>query len=133
MGTLVTALLKEDTKPDYTVETVAAGSVAVADGEFAVFVGSNQDPQTIMNAGKQKCLQGLREAHWPNPVTLEFSSAVYKITTGTLTVANGAAPTLTEDDVAVLQGLDFNFAGSSNSGHVHRLFEKALEDVLRGD
>lgn len=131
MGTLVKATAKHDTKPNYSIATVAAGSVTVADGEFALFVGANQDPQTIMNAGKQKCLQALREAHWPNPVTTQLSAAVYKITTGTLAVTNGVAPTLTEDDVAVLQGLDFNVAGSSNSAHVHRLFEMALEGALK--
>jgi hypothetical protein len=131
MGTLVTAAAKEATKPQYTVETVLAGSVAVLDGEFAVFIGANQDPQTIMNAGKQKCLQALREAHWPNPVTLEFSTASYDITTGSLTLSNGAAQTLTEDDVAIIQGFDFNRAESSNSGHVHRLFEAGLEQALK--
>ena len=131
MGTLVTAAAKEDTKPAFTLETVAAGSVAVADGELAVFVGENQDPQTIMNAGFDKCLEALRDAHWPNPVTTENSAAVYKITTGILTVTNDAPPTLTEDDVAILQGLDFNYAGSSNSGTCHRLFEVILEQALK--
>ena len=131
MGTLVTAAAKEDTKEAYPVESPAAAAVAVADGELAVFVGANQDPQAIMGAGFQKCLQAIREAHWPNPVTTEFSAAVYTITTGTLAVSNGAHPTLTENDVAILQGLDFNTAGSSNSGHCHRLFETALEQALK--
>jgi hypothetical protein len=131
MGTLVTAAAKEDTKEAFTVESPLAAAVAVADGELAVFVGANQDPQTIMNAGFQKCLNALRDAGWPNPVTLEFSAAKYTITTGTLVVSNGAHPTLTENDVAIVQGLDFNYGGSSNSGKCHRLFETALEQALK--
>lgn len=131
MGTLVKSTAKEDTKDAYALTSPAAAAVAVADGELAVFVGANQDPQTIMAAGFQKCLQALRDAHWPNPVTLQLSAAVYKITTGVLSVTNGAAPTLTEDDVAILQGLDFNYAGSSNSGACHKLFEVALEQALK--
>jgi hypothetical protein len=71
----------------------------------------------------------LREQGWPNPVTLQLSYAQYDTVSHTMTVGNGAAPTLAETDVAVLQGLDFTAAGDSNSPHVRRMAELYLESA----
>lgn len=132
MGTLVTSKKVADTKPQYAVETVAAAAVAVVDGELAVFIGTVALSQVAkINGIIKECRQALREAKWPNPVTLEFSAAVYTVTTGALAVTNGAHPTLTENDVAVIQGFDFSRDHYSNSTTVVRLTEKGLEDVLK--
>lgn len=126
MGTLVTAAAKENTKPNYTVETVAFGSVAVADGELAVFVGNAiPSAETWAAPGLQKALQGIREAHWPDPASLSVINSIYDV------AADAKTDTLSETCVAIIQGAGFNTAGSSNSGHAHRLFEMALEGVLK--
>jgi len=130
MGTLVTAAYDYNTKPNYTIATVAAGSVSPADGNLYLFVGTTADSQVEAYDGMvAKCRQALREAGWPNPVTLEFSYATYDLSTYTLVVANGAAPTLTENQVAVIQGLDFSVGAKSNSTHVKRMWERYREAV----
>lgn len=128
MGTQVTADDRSNTKPNYTVATVAFGAVAIVDGEFAVWVGDSVSTNVEAYNGLLKCVQALREAHWPNPLTTTFNSAKYSTTTHTLTVALGAAlPTVAETDVVVLQGLDFTPAGVTNSPHVRRMAEMYLE------
>lgn len=127
MGLEITSTTRADTKPTYTSATTAAASVAVADGEFACFVGATVGTNLEAFNGLIRCANALREADWPNPVTLELSSAMYDTKTGILTVANGAAPTLTEDVVAVLRGLDYAPAGFSCSAHVRRMAEVYLE------
>ena len=132
MGTLVTSASKTDTKPNMTVATVAAGSVVPVDGSFYVFIGSTATPQLVSHIGvADKCKDALREAGWPNPVTTEFSAAVFDTLTNSVTVTNGAAPTLLETDVAVIQGLDYNYAGSSNTGKTQRMVELYMEDVAK--
>ena len=130
MGTLVTIADSTDSKSQYTVATVAAGSVAPADGNLYLFVGASiSSPLEAFNGAVSQCLQALREAHYPNPVTTQFSSAVFDTITGVLTVANGAAPTLAEDEVAILQGLDFAREGDSISRHIKRAAEAYLEEM----
>ena len=129
MGTQVTAVDDSNTKPNYAVTTPLAAAVAVADGEFAVFVGSAVGSQIEAHNGIIQCIQALREAGWPNPITLELSYAVYDTVLHQLTVGNGAAPVLTENDVAVMQGLDFTAGGKSNSAHGRRMAELYLETV----
>jgi hypothetical protein len=132
MGTQVTAALDSDTKPNYTVATVVAASVAIVNGEFAAWVGNAVGSQVEAINGLVKCSQALREAGWPNPTTGVFNSAVYNTVTHTMTVALAAVlPTLAETDVCVLQGLDFTQAGDSNSGHVRRMAESIIEGALK--
>jgi hypothetical protein len=131
MGTQVVAANRSNTKPNYVLTTVAAGSVAPTDGNFYLFVGSTIATQLNGKTGQRMCMQALRQESWPNPVTLEFSWAAYDTVTNTLTTGNGAAPTLTEDMVAYIQGLDFTPAGVSNSAQCKRTFELVQEDVLK--
>lgn len=134
MGTLVTAAADHNTKTNYSIATVAAGSVAPADGNLYLFVGATADcPLEAFNGAVAKCRQALREAGWPNPVTLQFSYATYDLSTYTLVVGNGAAPTLTENQVAVIQGLDFVNGGKSNSAHVKRMFGRYREAVANAE
>lgn len=132
MGTQVKAVADHNTKPNYATSTVAAGSVAIVDGEFAIFIGSTVPAQVAGWAGLTQCMQAMREAGWIDPTTLQFASAVYNVVTSVLTVVtDGAHPTLTEDDVAIIKGFGFSTSFDSCSTHTKRLFEKALEDVLK--
>jgi hypothetical protein len=132
MGFQVTAADKSNTKPNYTAAIVVAASVAIVDGEFAVWVGDAITAQVDAYNGLLQCSQALREAGWDNPATTVFNSAVYNTKTGLLTLALGAVlPTLGEADVCVLQGLDFSYAHESNSAHVRRMQETWLEDSAK--
>jgi hypothetical protein len=129
MGLEITSTSRADTKPNYTVATTAAASVVVADGELVVFVGSTVQTQVEANNGILQCIQALREIQWPNPATTTFASAVYDTKTNVLTVEpGGALPTLTEDVVALIRGLDYSPAGCSSSAHGRRMIEMYLED-----
>jgi hypothetical protein len=132
MGTKVLAAADYNTKPNYVVSTVLAASVAIIDGQFAVWVGNLVNINLDAYAGLVRCGQALREAGWPNPVTDEFSAATYDPITGILVVTNGAVQTFTEEQVAVMQGLDFTQSGDSNSPHVRRMAESFLESVKAG-
>jgi len=131
MGTKVLAAADHNTKPNYVVSTVVAGSMAILDGQFAVFIGATIATQLEAYNGLLQCSQALREADWPNPVTLEFSTAAYDTRTGILTVSNGAVQTFTEDQVVVTQGFHFTQPADSNSAHVRRMQELWLEDVAK--
>jgi hypothetical protein len=132
MGTQVTAALKSDTKPNYTVATVVAASVAIVDEEFAIWAGDTIASQLEAYNGLLQCSQALREAGWLNPTTLQFASAAYNTVTGVLTLdLDGALPTLAETDVCVLQGLDFAYDHESNSAHVRRMQESWLEGAAK--
>jgi hypothetical protein len=131
MGTKVLAAADHNTKPNYVVSTVVAASMAVIDGQFAVWIGATVITQLDAYNGLLQCAQALREADWPNPITTEFSTAAYDTQTGILTLTNGAAQTITEDQVAVVQGLDFTQGGDSNSPHVRRMQESWLEDIAK--
>jgi len=130
MGTKVLATNKSNTKPNFVVSTVAAGSMAITDGQFASFVGD----QTVVNLpewiGLERCKEGLREAGWPNPATGTFNTAVYNTVTNTLTVTlGGAIGTITENDCALVQGYNFSYAGESNSAIATRQAELFLESA----
>jgi hypothetical protein len=130
MGTQVTAALDSDTKPNYTVATVVAASVAIVDGEFAIWVGDLVPINLDGFVGLTQSWQALREAGWGNPGTGTFNSAKYSSIDGTLTVASDAVlPTLLETDVCILQGFDFTPAGVSNSAHSRRMAESFLESA----
>jgi hypothetical protein len=130
MGTQVTAALDSDTKPNYTVATVAAASVAIVDGEFAIWVGDLAPINMDGYVGLTQCWQALREAGWGNPATTTFNSAKYSTIDGALTVASGAVlPTVLETDVTIIQGFDFTPAGVSNSAHSRRMTESFLESA----
>ncbi len=130
MGTQVTATADTNTKPNYTVATVVAASVAIVDGEFAVWVGADITTQLEGYDALTLCKQALREADWPNPGTGVFNSAFINTITNVLTVALGAVlPTLIESDVCVLQGFDFTKSADSNSGHAKRMAESYLESA----
>jgi hypothetical protein len=130
MGTKVLATSKTDTKPNFTVSTVVAGSMAIIDGQFASFVGDT----TVVNLpewiGLERCKEGLREAGWPNPGTGTFNTAQYDTVTNTLTVTlAGAIPALSEDECVLIQGFDFSYAGESNSAIATRQAEAFLESA----
>ena len=131
MGTKVLAAAKYNTKPNYVVSDVLAASMAVLDGEFAIWIGATASTQLESYDDLLQCAQALREAGWPNPVTLEFSAAAIDTRTGILTLTNGVVQTFTEDQVAVMQGFDFSFPHESNSAHVRRMQESWLEDVAK--
>ena len=131
MGTKVLAAADHNTKPNYVVSTVVAASMAVLDGEFAIWIGATVITELDAYNGLLRCSQALREAGWPNPVTLEFSAAAFDTQTGILTVTNGAVQTFTEDQVVVTQGLDFTQGGDSNSPHVRRMQELWLESTAK--
>ena len=126
MGTLVTATDKSNTKPTYTVATVAAGSVVVNAGELALFVGTDTVKSMKQYAAMLKCMQGLREKSWPDPTL--FNTAVYTPIGDVFTLTMEAAvPTLTEESVALIQGAGFTGSGTSNSAHSRRMAESAVE------
>ena len=125
MGTQVTATADSNTKPNYTVATVLVASIAVADGEFAVWVGATISDQVVAFDGIRMCKQALRELGWPNPLTLAVSEAIYDTQLQAFTV------TATEDCVAVIQGFDFTPAGKSNSAHSARMAELWLESTAK--
>jgi len=125
MGVQVTATADSNTKPNYTVATVLAASVAVADGEFAVWVGATISDQLVAFDGVRMCKQALREAGWLNPTTGVVIEAIYD------TQTQNIVDTLTEDCVAVIQGFDFTPAGVSNSAHSVRMAEKWLETTAK--
>jgi hypothetical protein len=127
MGTLVTSTSQADSKSGFVVTTPLAASVVVADGSLASWVGATVSTNVESYNGLGTCKEKLREAGWPNPVTAELSAAVFNTKTQVLTVTNGIAPTLTEDDVAVLQGLDYTPAGVSNSPRAQAMSELWLE------
>jgi hypothetical protein len=130
MGTKVLAAADTDTKPNYTVSTVLAASVAIIDGQFAAWVGNAVTTNVEAYNGLGRCKEALREQDWPNPTTGIFNSAVFNTITGVLTVALGAIlPTVAETDVCILQGLDFTQAADSNSGHAQRMSESWLESA----
>ena len=57
MGTKVLSTSDTDTKPNYVVSTVVAASVAIVDGEFAVWVGDLVPINLPANVGLIQCLQ----------------------------------------------------------------------------
>jgi hypothetical protein len=123
MGTQVTATSDTDTKPNYTVAPVLAASVAVVDGEFAVWVGNLVPINTDGYTGLVHCWQALREAGWQNPTTGVVVEAIYDTNLDVFT------DTLAEDCVAVIQGFDFTQTGISNSAHSRRMAESFLESA----
>jgi hypothetical protein len=131
MGTQVLAALRSDTKPNYVLSTVAAGSVVSADGNFYMFVGSTAATQLNAKTGQRMCMQALREADWPDPATTEAAWASYETVTNTLATGSGVDPTLTENMVAIIKASGFSPAGVSASTHSKRTFELILEVVLK--
>jgi hypothetical protein len=126
MGTQVLAAADHNTKPNYVVSTVAAGSVVVADGEFALFVGANATVQlNAFNGAVAHCRQALREAGWQNPTTGVVVEAIYDV------ITQQSTDTITEDTVALIQGFDFTKVGDSNSAHGKAMMELYLEDVAK--
>jgi hypothetical protein len=123
MGTQVTAVLDSDTKPNYTVAPVLAASVAVVDGEFAVWIGEDVFINLDAYTGLTHCWQALREAGWQNPTTGVVVEAIYD------TKLQSFTDTLTEDCAAIIQGFDFTQSGVSNSAHSRRMAESFLESA----
>jgi hypothetical protein len=129
MGLEITSTARSQSKPQYTVATTAAASVAVADGELVVFVGTTVQTNVEAFNGIGVCVDALREKGWPNPTTLQFASAMYDTHTKTLTVVeDGALPTLTENVVAVIRGIGYTGPGQSCSKYVIRMAELYLEN-----
>jgi hypothetical protein len=129
MGLEITSTSRSQSKPQYTVATTAAASVAVADGELVVFVGSTVQTNVEAFNGIGVCVAALRENDWPNPTTLQFASAMFDTKTKVLTVQpDGVLPTLTEDVVAVIRGLDYTGPAESCSKYVSRMAELYLEN-----
>jgi hypothetical protein len=132
MGTQVLAADRSNTKPNYVLSTVAAGSVVSADFNLYLFVGSAIQTQLNGKTGQRMCMQALREESWPNePISGDAFWASYDTATDTLLIGSGADPTLTEVMVAVIQASGFSAAGVSNSAHCKRMYELVLEDVLK--
>lgn len=128
MGTLVTSTSRTDSKSQFVVTTPAAGAVTVADGAFAAFIGATVQTNVEAFNGLETCKEKLREAGWPNPITGQLSAVVFNTATQAYTVTNGAAPTLTEFDVALLQGLDYTPAAVSNSPRAQAMAEAFLDN-----
>ena len=131
MGTQVLAALQGDSKPNYVLSTVAAGSVVTADDNFYLFVGATAITQLNVKTGLTECANKLRELGWPNPVTTEAAWASYETVTDTIAFGEGLDPTLTENMVAILKASGFTPAGVSGSKHSIRMYEKVLEEILK--
>ena len=130
MGTKILSTQDSDTKPNYIVSTVAAGSMSIGDGEFASFIGSTVSSNLESFNGLEVCKDKLRESGWGNPGTGTFNSVVFDTKTQAVTIATEAAlPTLTEDDVAIIQGFDYTGPSDSNSPHSVRMAELYLESA----
>ena len=129
MGTQVLASASYETKPQYAVSTVAAVSVAGADGTFRSWVGEDVPVNLPAVIGLERCKEGLREAGWPNPGTGTYNTAVYDATQNLTVTLAGAVPTVTEGDCVIVQGFDFRGEGFSNSDHATRQSETYLEAV----
>ena len=125
MGTQVLATADYETKPQYVVSTVAFGSVAVGDGEFASFIGANAANQLEAYNGLEKCKEKLREAGWPNPGTGVVVESIYDVLLQQFT------DTLSEDCVAIIRGSDFTKVSDSCSGHAQRQAELWLESTAK--
>lgn len=127
MGTQVLAAADSNTKPNYVVSTVAFGSVAIGDGELAVFVGANiVDQVEAYNGLTKKALQAIREAAWPNPASLSVTESIYDV------IAKASTDTLSEDTVAIILGSGFTtVSGASSSAHVRRMAELWLESTAK--
>lgn len=126
MGTKILATHDSDTKPNYVVSTVAAGSLTLNDGELAIFVGSTAVNQVEVINGLEKCAEAWQEDGWSNPATgvpviIAYDISVQRFVT-----------TLNENSVAVYRGFDFTPAGDACITHVKRMGEKYLEDVGKG-
>ena len=129
MGMKLLSALDSDTKPNYVTSTVAAGSMTIVDGQFAAFIGSTVSSNLESFNGLEVCKDKLRESGWGNPGTGTFNSVVFDTKTQAVTIATDAAlPTLTEDDVALLQGFDYTGPSDSNSPHAVRMAELYLEN-----
>jgi len=125
MGTQVLSTARYETKPQYVVSTVAFGSVAVGDGEFASFIGANAADQVEAFNGLEKCKERLREAGWPNTGTGVVVEAIYDIKVKAFT------DTLSEDCVSVIKGSDYTPAGVSCSTVALRQAELWLESTAK--
>jgi hypothetical protein len=131
MGTKVLAATEATIKPDFVVSTVAAGAFALLLSEMAIFVGDTAGYKGEEVTGLQSCYDKLREVSNP-PLTLDtnFNTAVWEAGAVTLTL-NGAIPTLTEDQVAVIYGRTFKAAAMSRTAFTQRLTEKYLETTQK--
>lgn len=125
MGVLVKATANHNTRPNYVVSDPPV--VAVADGELAIWIGANLTDRVEAYNLVLRCLQALREAHWPEPITGEVSAARFAPTTGTIVVTNGTIPAMDANNAAVIRGFEFSTAGSSSSAHVRRMLGVYLE------
>lgn len=116
-----------DTKPNYLVQSLTTPEFQ--DGRHHAWFGSNADT-ALVNMHGLKSLQALREEDWIDPDPGNFNSAKRDIRTGvTEVVMNGAAPTLTEFDIAFVQGAGFASGNSSLSAHSRRAIELQAESL----
>jgi len=132
MGTQVLSASRSDTKPNYVLSTVAAGSFVSADGNFYLFVGATVATQLNAKTGQRMCMQALRELGWPDSqISGDAVWASYETDTNTLATGSGVDPTLTENMVAIVVASGFNDPAVSNSAQSQRTFERWLEDVAK--
>ena len=132
MGTQVLSASRSDTKPNYVLSTVAAGSFVSADGNFYMFVGSTVATQLNAKTGQRMCMQALRELGWPDTeISGDPTWASYETVTNTLATGDTVDPTLTENMVAIIVASGYAPAGLSLSAQSKRTFELILEDVLK--
>ena len=125
MGTQVLSTASYMTKPQYTVTTVAFGSVAIGDGEFASFVGADVTDQVVAYNGLGVCKEKLREAGWLNPTTGNVVEAIFD------TVTQNITDTLSATTVAVIKGFDYKPAGFSCSPDATRQADLWLETTAK--
>jgi hypothetical protein len=129
MGTLVTSELRTDTKPNYVIDaSITPAAIAVVATELAAWVGNTFSCRVEMTDGLEVCKDKFRESGWPDPTPTFFNTVSVDTKTGAVTIVlSGAHPTLTEDDVAVIQGTGYAPDGFSNSAQVTRMSELFLE------
>jgi len=136
MGISIKATSNDQTKPDYVQATEAFGALVVAAGECKVWVGSTPVNKLDIIEGLRICQNELREQGYPDPGAGDEVVALFTPGLGSqlVTVTNQTAlPTFAETNVAILIGAGFGGPASSGTfdGHITRLIEKYLEDVLK--
>lgn len=131
MGISVKSAASHQTKTQYTVNAAeVAATFSIVDGQLGIFIGDSV-PQSVALFRLQKCAEFIREQGNTNPTTLQFTSAFVNATDSLTYQDDGALPSLLETSVCVVIGLDYRPAGTKIDAHVQRMFERALEDVLK--
>lgn len=133
MGTQVTVTLDSQLKPDYTVSTVLAASVAIDTDELIVWIGADTLAfgASFQVVGVVRAGELIRENGNVTPTTTNVTSVTMPapgLKPDATVALNGALVAPTEDDVFVGYGSAFQaMPGQSVSAHVKRALEKFIE------